>query len=176
MPRFSLTVALMMLAAPALAESQITVADGYAFQTAKTAMAGAGYFTLSNSGDEADTLVGVEADYPRVEVHNVEVTDGVAKMFAIESLEIPAGGTVTLAPGGFHVMFMGLKGNPLEAGQMIPVKLLFANSDPIETMLMVRERGAAKAGHGSHGGHGAASDDSSNSHSHGHSHSNHSSD
>jgi periplasmic copper chaperone A len=70
----------------------------------------AGYFTLTNTSGRDDRLVAVESDAAqRVELHAHELTDGVARMIALEAgVEVPAGATVVLERGGLHVMFMGL--------------------------------------------------------------------
>jgi copper(I)-binding protein len=59
-----------------------------------------------------------------VELHEMKMDGGVMKMKAIERLPLPAGQTVALKPGGYHVMLMGLA-QPLNAGDSIPVTLTF---------------------------------------------------
>ena len=66
------------------------------FETPPMAMTGGGFMTLTNTGDNADRLIAVRADFPRVEVHETVVTDGVGKMLPVEGIDIPAGETVTL--------------------------------------------------------------------------------
>lgn len=151
MTKLPLFLAAALFATPAFADSPIKLSDGYIFETPKTARAGAGYVTLTNTGSVADSLIAVEADFPRVELHDMEVSDGVARMFHIEKLNIPAGGEVKLEPGHAHVMFMGLNGDPFEEGEMVRVKLIFEKSDPQMIMMHVRKRGES-GGH-SHSGH-----------------------
>ncbi len=122
-----------------------------AFETAKTAMSGGGFFSVTNNGTETDRLIGVEADFPRVEVHDTEMTDGVARMFHVEGIDIPAGETITLAPGGMHVMFMGLNGDPLEVGEEIPAKLLFEKAGEVEVVFNVEARSDEGMDHSAHG-------------------------
>ena len=133
------------------------VAHPFARATAATAMAGAGYLTILNSGTADDTLIGVEADFPRVMVHDSKTVDGVASMLAVGSVTIPAGETVTFAPGGLHVMFMGLDGDPLDAGEEVPATLIFENAGRLEVVFKV-EDGEAAMDHGAMD-HGAASHD-----------------
>jgi len=109
------------------------------FETAPTAKAGGGYVTIANTGDSADALVGVSAAFPMVKLHESVEQDGVMRMQHIERLEIGAGETVELAPGGYHVMFMGLTA-PFEAGQEVPVTLSFENAGEIEVNFTVIER------------------------------------
>ena len=63
-----------------------------------------------------------------VEVHNMKVEGGVMKMYPVDGVDLPAGKTVKLAPGGYHVMLMGLN-MPLQAGRSIPFKLTFELAD-----------------------------------------------
>jgi copper(I)-binding protein len=106
----------------------------FARATPKTAMTGAGYLTILNSGTEDDTLVAIEADFPRVMMHDSATVDGIATMTQMDGVTIPAGGTVSFAPGGLHVMFMGLNGDPLEAGERLCLKR------PAALMLFSRSR------------------------------------
>ena len=100
--------------------------------TAATAMSGAGYLVVTNTGNTDDTLLAVRADFPRVMMHDTETVDDIATMFHIDSLVIPAGETVTFAPGGKHVMFMGLDGDPFEEGETVPATLVFEKSGEID--------------------------------------------
>jgi hypothetical protein len=77
-------------------------------------------------------LLAVRAGFPRVMMHDTETVDDIATMFHIDSLVIPAGETVTFAPGGKHVMFMGLDGDPFEEGETVPATLIFEKSGEID--------------------------------------------
>jgi copper(I)-binding protein len=59
-----------------------------------------------------------------VEIHNMKMEGNVMKMFAVDGIDLPANRTVKLAPGGYHVMLMGLK-RTLKAGDRVPLKLTF---------------------------------------------------
>lgn len=113
-------------------------------ETTANAMAGAGYFMITNNGDTDDVLLEVRADFPRVMIHDTEVTDGVATMIHLDNLPIPAGESVELVRGGKHVMFMGLNGDPLESGEEIPAVLVFENAGEVEIMFNVE---TMKEGH-----------------------------
>ena len=60
-------------------------------------------------------------------IHHSENQGGVARMRMASSLDIPAGGSVALAPGGTHVMLEGLNG-PLVAGSRFDLQLTFDKS------------------------------------------------
>ncbi|MCV3272726.1 copper chaperone PCu(A)C [Roseobacter sinensis] len=115
-----------------------------AFNTAPTAKAGGGYLTITNTGDTADRLIGVRADFPKVELHTTEEKDGIARMMHVEAIEIPAGATVALEPGGLHVMFMGLDGDGFDVGEKIPATLIFETAGELEVEFSIEERGAAE--------------------------------
>ncbi len=124
-----------------------------AFETTKTAMTGGGYLSITNNGTTPDRLLGVRADFPKVELHTTEEKDGVAKMMHVEAIDILPGETVTFAPGGLHVMFMGLNGDPFEVGETIPATLIFEEAGEAEIVFNVEKR----TGHGmDHSDHGAA--------------------
>jgi len=109
------------------------------FETAATAKAGGGYVTIANEGGTADALIGVDADFPRVMLHRSTEEDGVMRMRHVDEISLPAGELVELAPGGYHVMFMGLS-EPLEAGDEVPATLRFENAGDLEIMFKVIER------------------------------------
>jgi periplasmic copper chaperone A len=105
-----------------------------AMPTAKT---GAVYMTLKNQGAAADRLVAVTTEAAMsAEVHENLVEDGVAKMRPVEVFEIPAGGSVELKPGGYHIMLMGLKA-PLKKGGMIMLQLKFEHAGMVNVMAHV---------------------------------------
>ncbi|MCZ4352612.1 copper chaperone PCu(A)C [Roseovarius aestuarii] len=118
----------------------LEVVHPVAFETAPSVRAGGGYLEIINDGTEADTLIGVTADFPKVMLHQSVEKDGVATMRHVDRLEIPAGKTVKLEPGGYHVMFMGLT-EPLEVGAKFPATLIFEKAGPVEIIFQVEARG-----------------------------------
>ncbi len=134
--------AFTLMASTAHADS-VSIENARAFATAPTAMAGGGFLTITNTGDQDDTLIGIRADFPRVELHTTEFTDGVARMMHLDAIPVPAGETVSLEPGGLHVMFMGLRGNPLEEGETIPATLIFENAGEVEITFDIVKRDMA---------------------------------
>ena len=92
----------------------------------------AGYLTIRNNGTDDDWLVAATSDLARkTELHSMTMDNGVMRMRQVEGgIPVPAGGTVTLAPGGFHIMLIGLKA-PLHAGQAYDVTLDFRHAGPM---------------------------------------------
>lgn len=145
--------ALALFAGPAFAHDYaiggLEIAHPYAFATAPTARTGAGYMTIRNGGAEPDRLIAVRAAFPQVMLHVTEVdAAGIARMSHVDSVEIPPGGEVTLAPQGLHVMFVGLDG-PLEAGDTIDAVLVFETAGEVAVAFNVEPRGEVDphAGH-----------------------------
>lgn len=106
------------------------------------AKVGAGYMAIENEGKEADRLVAATAEVAeRVEIHEMSVKDGVMTMRMLpDGLEIPAGGEVKLAPGGYHLMLMGLK-QPLKQGESVNGTLTFAKAGTVNVSFKVEGMG-----------------------------------
>lgn len=118
----------------------VAIGHPYAKPTIASAKTGAGYFVLTNQGTEDDQLISVEADFPRVMMHNTTVQDGVATMTHLEEgVVIPAGKSIQFAPSGMHVMFMGLNGDPFEIGDEIPATLTFKRGGKVDIVFVVEE-------------------------------------
>lgn len=156
--------ALTLAAAPAFADdgAEIMAMDPYAYATSASAIAGGAYISLMNRGD-ADRLVGATGDVAkRVEVHQTETEDGVMKMRPVEGgLELPAEAELTMAPGGYHVMLMGLQ-EPLSEGESFPVTLEFESGETLTVDVPVIARGEAApmAHHDRHESHSKSGDHS----------------
>ena len=143
----------LLIPQPALAEEfrlgDIVVQQPTAKPTTQTAMTSAGYLTIHNAGELDDALIAIEADFPRVETHTTVMNGDVAQMQRLVRIPLPAGETVTFAPGGLHVMFMGLGGDPFEIGEEIPATLVLERAGRLEIVFTVSETDAA-LGHDHH--------------------------
>lgn len=132
----------LLIAAPALAHEvkvgDLEIIHANIPQPAASAKAAGGYMAISNAGTEPDALIGVEADFAaKAEVHESKVgADGVGTMEPVPTLEIPAGQTVNLEQGGYHIMFMGLK-DSLTEGEMLKATLIFERAGRVEIEFMV---------------------------------------
>lgn len=109
---------------------------------------GAGFLTVANTGPAADTLVGVTSPAAaRVEIHQSSLSGGVSRMAKVAQVAIPAGGQVSFAPGGYHLMLVGLKA-PLKAGAKFPATLTFASGRKLSVAFTVSDgMGPPMAGH-----------------------------
>jgi len=111
------------------------------------AQVGGAYLKVTNTGAEADRLIGGSLPTAAaVEVHEMSMADGVMKMRKLEQgLEIKPGQTVELKPGGFHIMFMGLR-EGLKQGPPIKGILVFEKAGSIEVEYSVAPIGAQSGG------------------------------
>ncbi|MFN0218102.1 MAG: DUF1775 domain-containing protein [Hyphomicrobium sp.] len=108
------------------------------------ASVGAGYLKITNSGAEADTLLGASFPFAgRTEVHEMTMDGEVMKMRALpDGLAIRPGETVTLAPGGVHLMLLDLK-SAISPGAPIKGELKFAKAGKVEVNFAVTPIGAS---------------------------------
>jgi copper(I)-binding protein len=122
----------------------ITIEGPWAPATPKGAEVGAGFFTIRNDGAFPDRLIGLTADFGALELHEMRMEQGVMSMPAVEGgLNIPAHGTVRLAPGGYHVMFEHLK-HPLARGEKVKAVLTFERAPPLTIEFSVERVGASE--------------------------------
>ena len=146
-------LAALSLATPVLAHSykagEIEISHPWS-RAAPVGVTGAGYLTLTNKGATADRLLSARADIARaVEIHTASLEGGVMRMRPVEAIEIAAGAEVALAPGGFHIMLIGLK-QPLVQGNRVPLTLVFEKAGEVQVELAVEAAGARGGGHQHH--------------------------
>lgn len=134
----SLAVLVVALAGCTAQEPRIAVHDGWARATGRSDSAAA-YVTIENKG-AADRLTGVRSSVGQAMLHETSTDGGIMRMRPIEpeqGLVVPSNGKLALAPGGAHIMVMGLK-QQLTAGDRFTITLLFARSKPERAVIMVR--------------------------------------
>jgi periplasmic copper chaperone A len=125
------------LAAPVLA-ADITVAEPFARASAGMAQVGAAFMTLKNGSASDDKLLTASSPVAAgAELHNHIMEGDIMRMREVSSIDVPAGGTVALQPGGLHVMLMGLK-QPLRQGEVFPLTLTFAKAGAITVEVPVK--------------------------------------
>lgn len=154
-------VAATLMTAGAAWAGDITVTDAWARASAGPSKTGAAFVTLTNTGSSDDALLSAEASsVSKVTQLHTHIKDGdVMRMRQVEKIDVPAGQTVTLQPGGLHVMFLDLQGS-LTEGQTFPMTLTFAKAGTVETTVTVKTAGAmnhdmsdhSKMDHGTMGG------------------------
>lgn len=132
--RSLLIAALVATASPALAAPQVQAAWS---RPAAQGTTGAGFMILANPDARPDALVAVESPMARqVQIHQSSMKAGIASMQKLDRVALPAGGRVTFAPGGYHLMLMGLT-KALKAGDTVPATLVFASGARVKTTFVV---------------------------------------
>jgi periplasmic copper chaperone A len=127
----------------------VVVSGAYTRATAPGQQVAAGFMKIDNKGNVADQLLSASSPASgEVQLHEMAMDGNVMKMRQVKDIAVPANGSVELKPGGYHLMFMSLKG-PFVAGQTVPVKLKFAKAGEVEVKLPVNAPGAMNSGSGS---------------------------
>lgn len=143
----ALTLLTLSFALPAVA--QVKVDDPWVRATVPQQRA-TGAFMQLTAPDGARLLGAQSPAAAVVEIHEMTMENDVMRMRAIEALDLPAGKTVELKPGGYHVMLIDLKAQAKE-GDTIPVTLIVENKDgqreSIEVAAPVRPLNPAQMQH-----------------------------
>jgi copper(I)-binding protein len=138
--------------AAAVTIGSIEISGPFTRATLPNAPVAGGFLTLTNTGAEDDRLLSASAPISReTQIHEMAMDGDVMKMRQlVDGVVIPAGGSVVLEPGGFHLMFMGLNG-PVAEGDVVPVTLTFEKAGTITVDLVAAGTAAdAPAGHKGH--------------------------
>lgn len=135
----ALRLSLILLAAlthPALA--QVSVTDPWVRATVPQQKA-TGAFMNINAASNARLIEARSPVAGVVEIHEMSMQDNVMKMRAVSGVDLPAGKTVELKPGGYHVMLMGLK-QQVKEGESVPITLVIEGRDKKRETLEVQAR------------------------------------
>ncbi|MEI8393899.1 MAG: copper chaperone PCu(A)C [Rhodospirillaceae bacterium] len=147
----AVTVASVLLAGAAFAHEYKVGAIEVAHPMTRATAAspnGAVFLIVHNEGKEGDRLVSASTPVAeKAELHTHLMDDsGVMKMRRVDAIDIEAGATVRLAPGGLHVMLFGIK-EPLKADTTVPLTLTFQKAGAVTVDVLVRAPGESVTGH-----------------------------
>ena len=130
----------------------LVVSHPWARASAPTARNGAAYMRIESAPGAKDRLLGARSPVAEtVEIHETTVTDGIARMRRVLEIGIASDHPVDLAPGGMHMMLLGLK-SPLKEGDLFPLILTFEKAGDVAVDVIVEAPGAM----GPHGTAGTA--------------------
>jgi hypothetical protein len=116
------------------------VNDAWARPTVEGQRGGGGFLKITG-GPQADRLLGASSAVAKtVELHQMSHEGGVMRMRAVDAIEVPAGATVELKPGGLHLMFIDLR-SPLAVGSEFAVELRFEKAGVVKVPVKVTPRG-----------------------------------
>ncbi len=121
---------------PVQALSAVVVEEAWVRPSVGGQQGAGGYMKLT--ARDSLRLVGASSPVAGVaEVHEMKMNGEVMTMRAVKTLDLPAGKTVVLAPGGLHLMLMDLK-QPLLAGSSVPLTLLLQDSRGVQRRVQTR--------------------------------------
>jgi copper(I)-binding protein len=117
---------------------ELTISGAFTRAMLPQAKVGGGYMSIANEGSESDRLIGATTEAAKVvQLHQMRMEGDVMKMGEVDGgTEIPAGGTVVLAPGGLHVMFLGV-GVPFKEGECLELTLQFEKAGEVPVVLTI---------------------------------------
>jgi len=145
-------MAAVFLSLPAAAEQSgvVELADVWVRALPPTQANTAAYMTVVNRGDTGITIVGASADLAgKVEIHTTREIDGYMRMEQLQSLSVASGQSLQLAPGGTHLMLLGLERMPL-TGETVHLCLELAAGDKVCAVAEVRKTAAGQQTHDHH--------------------------
>jgi copper(I)-binding protein len=123
---------------------QLEIKAPWARATPGRAENGAAYLTIVSP--TTDRLTAASSPVAKkVELHTMSMEGGVMRMRPLAAIDIPAGQTVTLSPGGMHIMLLGLT-QPLRQGQSFPLTLSFDHAGSRQVTVAVKKAGAMGPG------------------------------
>lgn len=116
----------------------LSITDAFTRAMLPGARSGGAYLSIENKGAVPDRLIGASTAAAQLaQVHEMKMDGDMMKMGEVPGgLEIPAGGSVTLAPGGFHIMLMGI-GTPFTEGECLELTLTFEKAGDVPVVVSV---------------------------------------
>lgn len=132
----------------------LSIQHPWSRETAVGQAVGGGFLTVANSGTRDDRLLsGTTPVAAEVQLHTMKMDGGVMRMRQVtDGIAVPAKGSVELKPGGYHIMFMGLR-RQLRQGERFPVTLRFRRAGSVTVQFAVQPVGATGPMEGGHAGH-----------------------
>lgn len=123
----------------------IEISNPHARAMVPGAKVGGGYLSITNKGKADDKLVGITSTRAKSsEIHQMSVNNGVMTMRAVaDGLVIPAGQTIELKPGGYHVMFTDVA-QPFKQGETVKATLTFEQAGQVNVEFAVGGANAMK--------------------------------
>ncbi len=142
--RFIQTSLLFFILACA-AHAEVTVQDAWIRITVPQQKVTGAFMKITSTADAH--LVGIKSPIAeRAEIHEMKMDNDVMTMRAIPSLPLGAGKSVSLAPGGYHIMLFGLH-QQVKAGDSVPLTLLIEDGQKQRTTIEVKAIAKSAAAH-----------------------------
>jgi len=147
----ALTTALIAaMSLPAMADSLFSVEGAYARAVAPGQTNSAVFLQLTNNDNQSHALISVDSSVSNVtELHGHTMNNGMMMMRKVEKIDLPAGETVALQPGGLHIMLIGLKDN-FKPDAEVQLTLHFDNDSEQQISAPIRPLQMEMMDHGAH--------------------------
>ena len=130
---------ILMLVISSVSASSLMVNNAYVRATPPGVPNSAAFMMLMNHSSEDISVVAASSSVAKtLELHTHDMTDGVMRMYQVEKIDVKKNGHTMLEPGGFHVMFFGLK-KPLVEGQNVDLELTLSNGEKIKLDVPVKK-------------------------------------
>ncbi len=143
-----IVAAIAFLGAHAASAANLTVTNAWARATMPGQPVSGAYLQIRSDADAR--LVGASSPVvPRVEIHEMKMDGDVMRMREVKAIELPRGKTVSLEPGGYHIMLMNLT-KPIAAGDVVPLTLVVESAGKRQTVEVKAEARAPMGGGAMH--------------------------
>jgi copper(I)-binding protein len=126
------SVLLLLLSSPSFAEDGIIITDAWVRASLPGQQVGAAYLTIESKTDARITHASSSVSNS-VEIHTMQVNNGVMQMRALTDFPLEAGKSTKFAPGGLHLMLIGLK-DPLVEGAQVEISLNIESAGKTSTV------------------------------------------
>jgi hypothetical protein len=137
-----LAAALLIVSAGARAQSaSLTVRDAWVREPMGGRTMTGAFAVVENTGAAAKAIVAASSDVSdKVELHEMKNDGGMMRMSPVKQMDVPAGGTLELKPGSFHVMLFDVK-KKIVAGEKVSITFTFDDGSKVTTEAQVRKAG-----------------------------------
>jgi copper(I)-binding protein len=143
------SVTLLLAAAALPAGAEVALSDAWLRAMPPAQSMTAGYLTLRNEGPQDRVVTGASSDVsPRVEIHTTVTRDGMQRMEAVSRIPLAAGDSLSLTPGGYHLMLRDMPRMPA-VGESVTLCIEFAEGEAVCAQADVR-RDAPDTDHSHH--------------------------
>lgn len=124
------------------AQGNLAIAHPWSMELPPNAPTVAAYFVISNAGPNDDRLMGADSPIAgATQLHEHLSKDGLMQMQQVQTVNVPAGSTVTFAPMAYHVMLLDLKDRSrLTDGQTFALTLHFEKAGDETVQVMVQKQ------------------------------------
>jgi periplasmic copper chaperone A len=137
-----LSLAICACAAPVLAAPASVMVSDCWVRALPGDLPSGGYFSVMNMSDKAVDLTGVKTDaFGMAMLHQTQRNGSTSTMVMVDKATVPANGTLTFAPGGYHVMLENAS-QPLKVGTSIAMTFSFSNGEKVTSQCAVKGAGA----------------------------------